>query len=518
MTEAHGVVAATARPLPARIARLIKNLPERLDEREFWVIQGGVLGVTAIHILAEMWVSRTGLEVPSAFHHIPVVLYLGPIGYASLRYGTEGAVLTGLWSAVLTLPNLFIWHRSDFGWLEILYVIFVVIVGVVMSLPVERERLHRRRAEATTQRLELLNSITALTLTVDLESTIKETLRRLVEMLHLEAACVALTDSPGSGTQPTIVAYHSLDRPTADVLTTFIRDGLVTGNHDQPASHENGIVVEPVIADLPEPETAGRVRGLLAAKISPGRPITDEDRELLAGVASHVAIAIANQRLTESERDLLRSYAMQMTEAQEEERKRIARELHDEAAQNVVVIKRKLAALANRLSETPVAAEIETISELAGQTVAGMRRFSRDLRPPTLDELGLISALEQLLVELGERSAVSAALRIEGRSRRLPIETELAIFRIGQAAVHNVERHAAASSVTVHLRFEPELIRMEVRDDGRGFEAPRNMTQLNEQGKLGLIGMHERAQLVSGRIQIDSRPGTGTAIVLEVPA
>ncbi len=518
MTESHRLAASPVRPLPSRIGMLVRNLPDRLRERDFWIVQVGVLGVTAIHVLAEAWVSNTGLHVPTAFHHIPVVLYLAPISYASLRYGTEGAVLTGLVSALLTLPNLFVWHRSDFGWLEILYVVLVVIVGVVISLPVERERLQRQRAEATTQRLELLNSITSLTLTADLQSTIDETLRRLVEMLDLEAACVALTDSPGSATEPTIIACHSVDGQARAVLMRCLREGLATGAHDYSAPWGDSVIVEPVIADLPEPETAGRVRGLLAAKISPGRRITDDDRKLVAGVASHVAIGIANQRLSDSERDLLRSYAIHMIEAQEEERKRIARELHDEASQNVVVIKRKLDALSHRVAETSTAAELEAISELAGQTVAGMRRFSRDLRPPTLDELGLTSALEQLLVEVREGSAISAELEIEGQARRLPIETELAIFRIAQAAVHNVELHAAASSVTVQVRFDPTLIRMEVRDDGRGFPASRDMRRLTEQGKLGLIGMHERAQLVGGRVLVDSRPGAGTAIILEVPA
>ncbi len=497
---------------------LIRNLPDRLRERDFWIVQVGVLGITAIHVLAEAWVSRTGFQVPSVFHHIPVVLYLAPIGYASLRYGTEGAVLTGLFCGLLTLPNLFLWHRSEFGWLEVLYVVLVVIVGVVISLPVERERLQRQRAEATTQRLELLNSITSLTLTADLQSTIDETLRRLVEMVHLEAACVALTDSPGSATEPTIIACHSVDGQAGAVLTTCLHEGLVMGDHSYSAPEEDSVIVEPVIADFLMPETAGRVRGLLAVKISPERLITDDDRKLVAGVASHIAIAIANQRLSHSERDLLRSYAMQMIDAQEEERKRIARELHDEASQDVVVIKRKIAALSDRVAEESIAAELEAISELAGQTVVGMRRFSRDLRPPTLDELGLTSALEELLAEVRERSAISAELKIGGRSRRLPIETELAIFRIAQAAVHNVELHAAASSVSVQVRFEPSLVRMEVRDDGRGFAAPRNMRRLTEQGKLGLIGMHEWAQLVGGTVLIDSRPGAGTAIFLEVPA
>lgn len=517
MTESHGGAATpVGRPSP-RIGILIRNLPSRLRERDFWVVLAGVFGVTAIHVLSESWVWGTGLQVPSAFHHIPVVLYVAPISYASLRYGTEGAVIAGLLSGFLTLPNLFLWHRSEYGWVEILYVAVVVIVGVVMSLPVERERLQRRRAEATTQRLELLGSITSLTLTADLQSTIEMTLHRLVEMLHLEAACVAVMDSLGSGSEPTILACHSVDGRADAVLMACLRDGLATGDHGQSAPQEDSVIVEPVVAELPVPETAGRVQGLLAAKISSGRPITDADRALLGDVASHLAIAIANQQLGDSERDLLRSYARQMVEAQEEERKRIARELHDEASQNVVVIKRRLAAVSNRLGERAVAAELDEIGELAGQTVAGMRRFSRDLRPPTLDDLGLTSALEQLLVEVREQGSMSAELKIEGRWRRLPIESELAVFRIAQAAVHNVELHAEANSVTVQVWFESALIRMEVRDDGRGFEAPRSIRQLSEQGKLGLIGMHERAQLVGGTIRIHSRPGAGTTIFLEVP-
>lgn len=517
MTEPGGLFATTMRSLPSRMAPLVKDISARLREREFWIIQAGVLAVTGTHVLSEMWVSRTGLEVPAAFHYIPVVLYLAPIGYASLRYGAGGAVLTGLWSAILTLPNLLIWHRSDFGWLEILYVILVFIVGVVMSLPVESERLQRRKAEATTQRLELLNSITSLTLTTDLESTIGNTLRQLVGMLELEAACVALGDPRGVGAEPAVLSCHAIDGRAAEVLRSVVRARLVTGDDAGAAARDAGIVVEPVVADLPEPDTAGRVRGLLAAMAGPGRPITEDDRKLLAGVAGHVAIAIANHRLSEREGALLRSYAMQMTQAQEEERKRIARELHDEAAQNVVVIKRKVADLAHRLVDTPFATELETISALATRTVAGMRRFSRDLRPPTLDELGLASALEQLLVEVRERTSISTELTIEGRPRRLPIETELTIFRIGQAAVHNVEHHAQAATVAIRLGFFPGLIRIEIEDDGQGFAAPRSMTELTEQGKLGLIGMNERAQLVGGALRIDSRPGAGTEVVLEVP-
>jgi signal transduction histidine kinase len=206
-----------------------------------------------------------------------------------------------------------------------------------------------------------------------------------------------------------------------------------------------------------------------------------------------------------------------VTRAQEDERKRIAREMHDEAAQNVVVIQRELAALLGTSARHPFAGELDKLRELAGQTLASMRRFSRDLRPPTLDELGLASALDQLVAEVKERSGPAAELRISGSSRRLPIETELAVFRIGQAAVHNVEHHADATEVVVELVFEPARVGLTISDDGRGFVLPKNLDELPQDGKLGLIGMHERAQLVGGTLQIRSRLGGGTRIDLEVP-
>jgi signal transduction histidine kinase len=499
------------------MAIFIRNLPHRVHEREFWVIQAGVTGVTVTHILAEVFALRFEMDIPTALHHLPVILYLGPISYASLRYGSEGAVLTGLWSAVLTIPNLVIWHRDDFQWLELLYVAVVIVVGVVMSVPVERERLQRRRAEATSQRLALLDNIATLTLTVDLQSTLSETLGRLLGMLGLQAACVAVADPTDPSGELSVLACHPGDDPAGRALTSSLREHWPVTQLDPLAFPASGVVVVPLTADLPGSGPEGRVDGLLAAKADPARPPTADDHRLLAGVASHLAVAIANERLAESERNRLRSYARLITEAQEEERKRIARELHDEASQNVVVIRRSLVALAASLDHHPAAHELEQLSELAGQTVAGMRRFSRDLRPPTLDELGLSSAFDQLVTQVGDRSATLVPeFRVTGASRRLPIETELAVFRIGQETLHNVERHAAATTVVVELTFDASVVRVKITDDGCGFDPP-HLGMLPEAGKLGLIGMHERTQLVGGTLQILSRRGAGTTVLLEVP-
>jgi two-component system, NarL family, sensor histidine kinase DegS len=515
VTDALLIMAVAERPLLVRVATLIRNLPHRIREREFWVVQAGVLTVTGVHIAAELLADLTGLDTPTAFHHIPVLLYLAPISYASLRFGTEGAVLTGLWSATLTVPNLLIWHQTDFEWLEIIYVAVVIVAGVIMSLPVERERLERRRVEATSQRLALLDHIATLTLTADLKTTLNETLDRLVNMLQLEAACVAVSDPALPGSAPSVLAAHPNRDRTGEMLLGAL-GGTVQAA--APVTEGPGVVVVPMTGDLLESESESRVSGFLAVKIDPGRPLGADDHQLLAGVASHLAIAIANERLEESERNRLRSYAALMTQAQEEERKRIARELHDEAAQNVVVIRRSLATFAANYDDHPAAHELSDLSDLAGQTLEGIRRFSRDLRPPTLDELGLSSALEQLVAEVRERTEMATEVRVAGSSRRLPIETELALFRIGQAALHNVEIHAGAESALIELTFQPNRVRMVITDDGSGFDPPRDLSALPTTGKLGLIGMNERAQLIGATLEIQSRPGAGTHVTLDVPA
>jgi signal transduction histidine kinase len=497
---------------------LARNIPSRVHEREFWITQAGVFGVTAIHILLEMWIQGLHDEIPSVLHHIPVVMYLAPIAYASLKFGTEGAVLTGLLCALLTLPNLFIWHSADLEWLEVIYVAAVIVAGVAMSIPVERERAQRKRAEATTQRLGLLNKIATLTLTADLQTTVDETLRKLGDMLDLQAVCIALFNVSGQPTEgPTVLACRSRAEPYGAELQESVRQlRSLHGSEDSPV-HDPSLTVVPLQADLPGSGPSGLVEGFLAAQNDPVRPLIPNDIRLLEGVASHLAVAIANERLSESERDRIRSYTIMMTQAQEDERKRIARELHDEASQNVVVIRRALADLSSSLDGHPAARELSELDKLAGETLVGIRRFSRDLRPPTLDQLGLSSALEQLVVELEERSAVDIDLQVAGASRRLPIDKELAVFRIGQAALHNVERHADADTITIELIFEPEKIRLEISDDGCGFEVPDSLSQILETGKLGIVGMHERAELAGGNLEIRSEPGKGTRVSLEVP-
>ena len=502
--------------LPVRVAALARNAPHRLRERPFWIIQAGVLSVTAAHLLAELWGEALVEGVHPALHHVPVILYLAPIAYASLRYGIEGAFLTGMWAAVLTVPNVVLFHPHDLEWLtELIYVAVVVAAGVTMAVPVERERRQRRRAEATSRRLTLLNEIATLTLTADLQHTLDEALASLVTVLDLHAACVATTD-PDDPAHLSPLARHPADAGDTGALDTCLQRLSPLHETGQVRTIDAGVVAIPFDTDLPDPSPAGRVTGVLAVQLDPARPLGADDHQLLVGVANQLATALANARLRDLEHDRVRSYARLVTWAQEEERKRISRDLHDEAAQNLVAIRRGLDALSSHLDPDGQPAELQQLQTLTGETLTGVRRFSRDLRPPVLDDLGLVSALESLVDDVDRRSHLAVELTVHGTPDRVAAETELVLFRIGQAALHNVERHAEATRATIDLRFAGD-IRLTITDDGRGFTPPDELTELADTGKLGLLGMQERAHLVGAHLDITSHPGAGTRVAVTVP-
>jgi len=215
----------------------------------------------------------------------------------------------------------------------------------------------------------------------------------------------------------------------------------------------------------------------------------------------------------------LRRYLQEITRAQEEERKRIARELHDDTAQDLVILLRqvdKLTLVADNLS--PQNAElVEEMRKQTAKIMDGVHRFSQDLRPSVLDDLGLLPALEWLTSDLTEHFGITVDMKVEGKVRRFSPEIELVLFRVAQEALRNVGKHSGASKVSVTLKFGDGRAVLTVEDEGKGFELPERMDDLTVAGKLGLAGMQERAQLIGGRLRLQSEPGKGTTVTLEVP-
>ncbi len=234
----------------------------------------------------------------------------------------------------------------------------------------------------------------------------------------------------------------------------------------------------------------------------------------LAGVGRQAGIAIDNARLYEN----MRYYARQITQAQEDERKRIAREAHDETAQILVALSRRLDALTAwpELPSDPFTAQLDSVRELTTDALQSVRRFSHDLRPPVLDDLGFVAAVRGLTRNL-ELAGVEASVRVHGTPYRLPPEEELVLFRIAQESLNNIRWHARASHATVVVSFRPNRVRMTIEDDGIGFDVPEEFADLLASGKMGLIGMHERAQILGGTFGIESVPGRGTRVLVDTP-
>jgi len=146
-----------------------------------------------------------------------------------------------------------------------------------------------------------------------------------------------------------------------------------------------------------------------------------------------------------------------------------------------------------------------------------VRRFSRDLRPSILDDLGLLPALEWVTGELRKEHGIETSLKVVGSGRRFSLEVELLLFRIVQEALRNVAKHAQASKAEVKFEFDKQKIRITISDDGIGFQPPESLGELLHAGKLGLAGIQERVQLLGGSLKLKSKRGKGTTVVASVP-
>jgi signal transduction histidine kinase len=215
----------------------------------------------------------------------------------------------------------------------------------------------------------------------------------------------------------------------------------------------------------------------------------------------------------------MHDYIAAITEGQEEERKRLARELHDDTAQALIALRQQVEMAQKLVANDPerAAERLAQVRTMLAETLEGVRRFSRDLRPIYLEDLGLLPALEMLTREADQRETLSVQLAISGPARRLPPDLELTTYRIVQEALNNVVQHANANQAWVTVRFETEHLSLSVRDDGLGFEVPDLPDALARRGHFGLMGIQERALLYGGKLVIHSAPGEGTELIVHVP-
>jgi signal transduction histidine kinase len=251
----------------------------------------------------------------------------------------------------------------------------------------------------------------------------------------------------------------------------------------------------------------GRAIGVIAAHDKEGDdPRFDEgDLRVAENFATRAAVAVDLSARVAG--DALR----RVVEAQELERRRLARELHDQTGQELTSVLLGLKSVEEARGDEERAAALAAVREQVVQTLHDVRRLAVELRPKALDDFGLVPALERLRDTFAEQTGMQVELVSQLRGR-LPPDVETALYRIVQEALTNVVKHARAGAVSIVLARAGGSVTALIEDDGRGFEADER-----ERGGLGLLGMGERLALLDGMLKVESRPGAGTTIVAEVP-
>jgi signal transduction histidine kinase len=263
----------------------------------------------------------------------------------------------------------------------------------------------------------------------------------------------------------------------------------------------------------------GKILGIVVVAHSIPHSFVQKQILLVEAVVKQAVVALQNAWLFEqvrSGRERLQQLSRHLVEIQENERKYIARELHDETSQSLTSLKLGLQVIEQKSAgHEQLMEQVIKLKGLADETLESLHRLAVNLRPASLDHLGLIDALTGLIESTQQRSGLTAHFKTMDAKQMVPLteEIETSIYRIVQESITNVVRHAHATYVDVILEWQEDKIVVIVEDDGVGID----MQQASEKGRLGMIGMQERAEMLGGRLLVDSTPQVGTTLVVEIP-
>lgn len=440
-------------------------------EGSFWIVQCTLLAIVTVHYLVDLRPSMIITTFPTG---VPVALLVIPIGYAALRYGLTGSVATAAWALLLWLPDLLLPHDEGHVGDDLMNLAIVFVVAFIFGRSVERQRHTQRRADEATARTlaieagyrQLFEANRAPIVVLDEKSVVTDA----------NHAAKSLFGAGVLGRSSRhLVGGVDLEAHAGDVLT--LNDG-----HD----YRLDLVTMPL------------------GPSAPRRQLNFED--------------VTEER---SDERRARQFAQQIVQVEEDQRRRLARELHDEPLQLFLHLARRLELLGSHRDVPPSVADgLHDARRQALDAANKLRTVARDLRPPALDELGLVPALSSLAVD--ESTSVENTtinLSVHGDVVRLSPDLELAAFRIVQESVRNALRHAHARYVRVDVNFSPDELHLVTTDDGRGFceAVDSSHPAPQEISSMGIVGMRERARLMNGVLRIRSTPGVGTRVEATLP-
>ena len=439
-------------------------------------------------------------------HHPPMRTFLGvPVRLRGVVYG-----------------NLYLTEREDGEDFSAEDEELVQLLAAQAAVAIENARLYENSTHWRRQ-LESLHEIgDAIAGELELGRLLDLVARRLRSLVEARLVLIALP-VPG-GRELRVAAADGEDQDAYGLAGMELAiGGSKTGRVLERGRSER---VDSILDDPEIDQQAARQMGVRSALFVPlvvrGRPIgvvvahdklgstptfTDDDVRLAESLAARAGTAVdLSERVT---RDAVR----RVVEAQELERARLARELHDETGQALTSMLLTLKSLDDRIDTPEGRAAAAELRELVVTTLRDVRRLAVELRPAALDDFGLVPALERLRDTVAERSGLAIELQSHLDAERLPAELETALYRIVQEALTNVVKHASASRVSVVLSGRERTVTLVVQDDGRGFESH----DAGMDGGLGLAGMRERVALLGGRLGVESTEDAGTMITAELP-
>ena len=434
------------------------------------------------------------------------ILSIIPVAYAAFIFRLQGGVIIATLVGLGLLPRaLFISSQRPEAIAEI---IAFLCIGLLVSWLIDRQQQAVQRLEATQQKL--LDSLHTVRDQQQQLLLSEERYRGLFENAG-EAILVCSTDGG------IVSANTSCER-----LTGYDHDRLIDASIYEFFSEDDAETVKGIFTEGVRGRTVGETEELALARKDGTEAFVRLTVSPLPSREQTAVLQVIALDITE-ERRLRRSmeyYITQITRAQEDERLRISRELHDDTAQVLASLSRDIASLVVDHEEAlpqPMAERLSRLRDSADSALQGVRRFSQDLRPSVLDDLGLIPALEWLAANLEKGRRITASISVTGEPRRLPPEKELIVFRVAQEALGNARRHSQASRVEMTVDMGDEALTLIVSDDGQGFSMPERAGDLVQSGKLGIVGMRERARLVGATLIVQSEVGAGTTVTLRVP-
>jgi signal transduction histidine kinase len=495
-------------------------------------------GLIALSTQWQRWPRTTQLFVPIGFLALSGLLRMSDggaaSGFAGLYYlailwlalaGTRNDLIVGLVVLLLVelLPYIVI-GGSDYppeSWRPIVIRLAVAtIFGFTIQKLLEETRERALEATRWSQRLESLNEVgNALATETELQPLLDLVAVRLRELVGARVVAVLL---PAGTAQLRFAAISGAG--TAGFLDERVpRHGTLSGQVLGSANSER-VDVEP--GDPPADHDLG---GRLTARTSIWVPLVVRDRAI-GVIAAHDKVAGAGMHFSDDDLRLAETFAsraavavdlservardaiQRVVAAQENERRRLARELHDETGQTLTSVSLGLKSVEERVVDPTTRQAIADLGRQVTQTMQDVRRIALELRPKVLDDYGLVSALERLTNTFSSQTGIPVDLEAQLGAERLPTEIETALYRIVQEGLTNVAKHADPTRASVFVTPKNGSVLLVLEDDGGGFD-PTNIRN----GGLGLEGMRERVELLEGRMTIESRRDAGTTLVVEVP-